>query len=41
VPFETAFVAALIFRIAYYVLPMIISLFFFRRMFVQRAPAAS
>ena len=40
VPFETAVVAALIFRIAYYVMPMIISLFFFRRMFVQRAPAA-
>lgn len=32
VPFETAVVAVLIFRVAYYVLPMIISLFFFRRM---------
>jgi uncharacterized protein (TIRG00374 family) len=40
VPFETAVVATLIFRIAYFVLPMIISLFFFRRMFIQRAPTA-
>ncbi len=32
VPFETAVVAVLIFRVAYYVLPMVISVFFFRRM---------
>lgn len=35
VPLETAVVAVLIFRVAYYFLPMIISLFFFRRMLVQ------
>jgi hypothetical protein len=39
VPFETAVVAVLIFRIAYYVLPMIISVFFFRGMLVQGARA--
>jgi uncharacterized protein (TIRG00374 family) len=32
VPFETAVVAVLIFRVAYYILPMIVSLFLFRRM---------
>jgi len=37
VPFETAVVAVLIFRVAYYVLPMIISVFFFRGMLVQGA----
>lgn len=37
VPFETAVVAVLIYRVAYYVLPMIISLFFFRGMLVQGA----
>lgn len=40
VPFETAVVAALIFRVAYYFLPMIISVFFFRRMLLQGAQAA-
>ena len=39
VPFETAVVAVLIFRVAYYVLPMIISVFFFRGMLVQGARA--
>ena len=39
VPFETAVVAVLIFRVAYYVLPMIISVFFFRRMLGQGARA--
>lgn len=37
VPFETAVVAVLIYRLAYYVLPMITSLFFFRAMLVQGA----
>lgn len=40
VPFETAVVAVLIFRIAYYVLPTVISLFFFRGMLLQGARAA-
>jgi len=40
VPFETAVVAVLIFRVAYYVLPMIISVFFFRGMLLQGAQAA-
>jgi uncharacterized protein (TIRG00374 family) len=42
VPFETAVVAVLIFRVAYYLLPMIISVFFFRGMLLQAraAPAA-
>jgi uncharacterized protein (TIRG00374 family) len=35
VPFETAVVAVLIFRVAYYVLPLIISVFFFRGMLLQ------
>jgi uncharacterized protein (TIRG00374 family) len=35
VPFETAVVAVLIFRIVYYVLPLLISLFFLHGMFVQ------
>lgn len=35
VPFETAVVAVLIFRIAYYLLPLLISLFFLHGMFVQ------
>jgi len=37
VPFETAVIAVLIYRLAYYVLPMIISLFFFRGMLLQGA----
>jgi uncharacterized protein (TIRG00374 family) len=41
VPFETAVIAVLIFRVAYYVLPMIISLFFFRRMLIKPASAAA
>ena len=40
VPFETDVVAVLIFRVAYYVLPMIISVFFFRGMLLQGARAA-
>ena len=40
VPFETAVVAVLIFRIAYYVLPMIVSVFFFRGMLLLGALAA-
>lgn len=35
VPFETAVVAVLLFRVAYYLLPLLISLFFLHRMFVQ------
>ncbi len=35
VPFETALVAVLVFRCAYYLLPMLTSLFFFHGMFVQ------
>jgi len=35
VPFETAVVAVLIYRLAYYVMPMITSLFFFRGMLQQ------
>jgi uncharacterized protein (TIRG00374 family) len=35
VPFEIAVVAVLIFRIAYYLLPLIISVFFFRAMLLQ------
>ncbi len=41
VPFETAVVAVLIYRLAYYVLPMIISLFFFRGMLLQGARVSS
>ncbi len=40
VPFETAVVAVLIFRVAYYLMPMIISVFFFRGMLVQGTRAA-
>ncbi|MCK6553436.1 flippase-like domain-containing protein [Candidatus Binatia bacterium] len=40
VPFETAVVAALIFRVAYYFVPMVVSVFFFRRMLLQGARAA-
>jgi uncharacterized protein (TIRG00374 family) len=39
VPFETAVVAVLIFRVAYYMMPMITSVFFFRGMLVQGAHA--
>lgn len=35
VPFETAVVAVLVFRVAYYLLPLLISVFFFRGMLVQ------
>lgn len=35
VPFETAVVAVLLFRIVYYLLPLLISLFFLHGMFVQ------
>lgn len=37
VPLETAVVSVLIFRVAYYVLPLIASLFFFHGMFLQGA----
>jgi uncharacterized protein (TIRG00374 family) len=40
VPLETAVVAVLIFRVAYYFVPMIISLFFFRNMLLQGARVA-
>jgi uncharacterized protein (TIRG00374 family) len=40
VPLETAVVAVLIFRISYYFLPMVISLFFFRNMLMQGTRAA-
>jgi uncharacterized protein (TIRG00374 family) len=35
VPFETAVVAVLLFRVAYYLVPLLISLFFLHGMFVQ------
>ena len=35
VPFETAVVAVLLFRVAYYLLPLLISLFFLHGMYVQ------
>ena len=35
VPFETAVVAVILFRVAYYLLPLLISLFFLHGMFVQ------
>jgi uncharacterized protein (TIRG00374 family) len=35
VPFETAVVAVLLFRVSYYLLPLLISLFFLHGMFVQ------
>lgn len=35
VPFETAVVAVLLFRVTYYVLPVVVSLFFFHGMLVQ------
>ena len=35
VSFEVAVIAVLIFRVAYYVLPLVISLFFFRSMLIQ------
>jgi uncharacterized protein (TIRG00374 family) len=37
VPFETAVIAALIFRVSYYLVPMVISVFFFRGMLLQGA----
>jgi uncharacterized protein (TIRG00374 family) len=40
VPFETAVVAVLIFRVTYYLMPMIISVFFFRGMLLQGTRAA-
>lgn len=40
VPFETAVVAVLLFRVAYYFLPLIISMFFFRNMVAQSAEAS-
>jgi glycosyltransferase 2 family protein len=41
VPFETAVVAVLIFRVAYYLFPLIISVFFFRGMLLQGARNAA
>jgi len=35
VPYETAFVAVLLFRVAYYVLPLLVSLFFFHGIMLQ------
>jgi uncharacterized membrane protein YbhN (UPF0104 family) len=35
VPFETAVVAVLIFRVAYYLIPLLISVFFLHGMFAQ------
>ena len=35
VPYETAFVAVLLFRIAYYLLPLLVSLFFFHGIMLQ------
>src|SRR5207249_10304131 len=35
VPYETAFVAVLLFRLAYYVLPLLVSLFFFHGIMLQ------
>jgi len=40
VPFETAIVAALVFRFVYYVLPILVSLFFFHAAFVQGRQAS-
>ncbi len=40
VPLETALVAVLIFRVAYYVMPMVTSVFLFRPMLMQGARAA-
>ena len=37
VPFEPALVAVLLFRVAYYVLPLLVSLFFFHGIFLQAA----
>ncbi|MCX8072402.1 MAG: flippase-like domain-containing protein [Candidatus Binatia bacterium] len=37
VPFEAAVVAVLLFRVAYYLLPLVISVFFFRNMMAQTA----
>jgi uncharacterized membrane protein YbhN (UPF0104 family) len=35
VPFETAVVAVLLFRVAYYLVPLLISVFFLHGMFTQ------
>ncbi len=40
VPFETAVVAVLLFRLTYYILPLLVSLFFLRGMFTQARQAA-
>ncbi len=40
VPFEVAVIAVLIFRVAYYVLPLILSVFLFRSVLTHAAPAA-
>lgn len=41
VPLESAVIAVLIFRLAYYVFPAVVSLFFFRGMLIQGARGAS
>jgi len=41
VPFETAVVAVLLFRLIYYILPLLVSLFFLHGMFVQARQAAA
>jgi glycosyltransferase 2 family protein len=40
VPWETAFLAVVIFRVAYYVLPLLVSLFFFHAVMRQAAQIA-
>ncbi len=41
VPFETAVVAALVFRFSYYIMPLIVSVFFFRGMLQQSREATA
>lgn len=41
VPFETAVVAVLLFRLIYYILPLLVSLFFLHGMFTQARAAAA
>lgn len=40
VPFEVAVVAALVFRLTYYIMPLVVSVFFFRGMLVQSRAVA-
>ena len=41
VPFENAFLAVLIFRVAYYVLPLVLSFVLFHGLMLQAAHAAA